>query len=88
MKLPDTVLTWSDWHLPYFAWFSFSMYVEPCGQHFCEETMVPGVLGAGLGLGGGKYSGEVGGDGGDGGGGTGGGGDGEKAHVSDQPTAV
>ena len=28
--------------------------------------MVPGVLGAGLGLGGGKYSGEVGGDGGDG----------------------
>ena len=88
MRVPDTVLTWSDSHLSYFAWPSLSMYFEPCGQHFCVVTLVPGDLGGGLGPGGGKYSGEVGGDGGDGGGGTGGGGDGEAAHVADQPSDV
>ena len=65
-----------------------SSYVEPCGQHICVITLVPGVAGGGPGGGSGAYTGEVGGSGGDDGGETGGGGDGAAAHVAAQPSDV
>ena len=63
-------------------------YVEPCGQHICVITFVPGERGGAPGGAGGLYVGEVGGSGEVGGGETGGGGDGDAAHVAAQPSDV